>query len=91
MRYDNIGFKIDYCTSGFFTANDTPMYWRTVHAANILQNWAKVCELAEKYTKLHDEMTKEIFRVNAPEKKVYIFTETKHIDIIHHANAARNH
>lgn len=70
IRYDNIGFKIDYCTSGFFTANDTPMYWRTVHAANILQNWAKVCELAEKYTKLHDEMTKEIFRVNAPEKKV---------------------
>ena len=70
MKYSD-GFKLLHSsTSGFFTANDTPLYWRTVHAANILQNWSKVCELAEKHTKMYDELTKEIFRVNSTEKNI---------------------
>lgn len=53
--------KINFGSSGSFTP-DAPEYWRTIHAAIILQNWDEFVKLVnqccQKYTELHNDIIK---------------------------------
>lgn len=55
---------INYGNTGKFNPSDKGSYWRTVHAANILQNWDAVISIVEKYCGKYAELEKEIFNQN---------------------------
>lgn len=43
--------KINFGSSGSFNPDDQVPYWRTIHAAEFIKNWDKVCEVVNKYCK----------------------------------------
>ena len=43
--------EINFASSGAFTPEKEAPYWRTIHAAIILQHWDKVTALCAAYTK----------------------------------------
>ena len=47
--------EINFGSSGSFTPENKASYWRTIHAANILKNWEKACEIFKMYCKKHKE------------------------------------
>ena len=65
QSFGNKDNEINFGSSGVFTPNDESPYWRTIHAANILQNWGKACEIVNVHCKFYDELEKEIFALKA--------------------------
>ena len=59
-------FKISFGTSGSFSPEDEAPFWRTIHAANILNNWDNVCKISkeyfDKYTELETLIVKKYFK-----------------------------
>lgn len=59
-------FKISFGTSGSFSPEDKAPFWRTIHAANLLNNWGNVCKISkeyfDKYTELETSIVKKYFK-----------------------------
>lgn len=56
--------EINFGSSGCFTPNVRESYWRTIHAASILKNWDKACELINEHCKMYSDLVKEIHNQN---------------------------
>jgi len=58
-RYDNeLGFgrkenEINFGSSGSFNPSERESYWRTIHAASVLKNWAIVSEIVNIHCKMY--------------------------------------
>ncbi len=69
-RYDNeLGFgrkenEINFGSSGSFNPSERESYWRTIHAASVLKNWAIVSEIVNIHCKMYSDLSKKIFEVN---------------------------
>lgn len=48
--------QINYGSSSEFSPSDKSLYWRTIHAAEILKNWDYVIEVSDKYFFKIDEL-----------------------------------
>ena len=46
--------EINFGSSGSFTPENKTSYWRTIHAAEILNNWKSVCTLINLYCMQYD-------------------------------------
>lgn len=57
--------KINFGSSGSFSPSISESYWRTIHAASILKNWAMACEIVNTHCKMYDDLEKEIFALKA--------------------------
>lgn len=55
--------KINFGSSGSFTPS-TPEYWRTIHAAIILQNWDKFTALVNRYCQKWSDLHNRIIQAN---------------------------
>lgn len=47
--------EINFGSSGSFTPETESSYWRTIHAATVLQNWETVCNIVNEYCVKHKE------------------------------------
>lgn len=57
--------EINFGSSGSFSPSVSESYWRTIHAASILKNWAKACEIVNTHCKMYADLEKEIFALKA--------------------------
>ncbi len=53
--------KLNFPNSGSFNPDNKGNFWRTIHAANILQNWEAVLELSKKYCEKHTHLLESAF------------------------------
>lgn len=51
--------EINFGTSGSFTPSNRESFWRTIHAASVLKNWEKVCEIVDKYCEMYKVLIKD--------------------------------
>jgi hypothetical protein len=51
--------EINFGSSGVFTPENTASYWRTIHAASILKNWDKACEIVNKYCDMYANLVNQ--------------------------------
>lgn len=56
--------EINFGSSGSFSPEREESYWRTVHAASILKNWAMASEIINTHCKMYADLEKEIFELN---------------------------
>lgn len=56
--------SINYPTSGSFSPEDKASYWRTIHAASILQNWVPVFDVLNQYCNRRRDLEKQIRTIN---------------------------
>lgn len=56
--------EISVGSSGSFTPEHKSAYWRTVHAAEVLENWETACLIVNTYCKKYDDLSKEIHEQN---------------------------
>ena len=61
---DELGFRkkdneINFGSSGVFTPENYLPYWRTIHAASILKNWEKSCEIVNKYCAMYTNLVNQ--------------------------------
>ena len=66
---DELGFgrnenEINFGSSGSFNPSERESYWRTIHAASVLKNWALVSEIVNTHCKMYSDLSKKIFEVN---------------------------
>jgi hypothetical protein len=66
---DELGFgrkenEINLGSSGSFNPSERESYWRTIHAASILKNWAIVSGIVNTHCKMYSDLSKKIFEVN---------------------------
>jgi hypothetical protein len=65
---DELGFgrkenEINFGSSGSFNPSERESYWRTIHAASILKNWAVVSEIVNTHCKMYFDLCNKIFEV----------------------------
>lgn len=56
--------EINFGSSDWFSPKDKAEYWRTIHAASILENWAISCSIIEKHCKMYRDLIEEIHIIN---------------------------
>ena len=56
--------EMNFGSSGSFNPKNKESYWRTIHAANCLKNWDKVCEIVNKFCSAYNDLSKNIFELN---------------------------
>ena len=56
--------EINYGSTGAFTPSDHACYYRTIHAASILKNWDKACEILEKHLQMRRDLIEQIKKDN---------------------------
>ena len=56
--------KINFDSSGSFNPSVKGNYWRTIHAASILKNWAIATEIVNTHCKMYAELENKIFELN---------------------------
>jgi len=59
--YTSNGNEINFGSSGAFSPDNSGAYWRTIHAANILNNWAKSCEIINTHCQRYEALEEEVF------------------------------
>jgi hypothetical protein len=60
-RFFNRGNAMNFGSSGNFTPEVKESYWRTIHAASLLKNWDKACEIINNHCKMYSDLQKECF------------------------------
>lgn len=55
--------EINFGSSGSFNPSERESYWRTIHAASVLKNWAVVSEIVNTHCKMYSALSKKIFEV----------------------------
>jgi len=63
-RKDN---EINFGSSGSFNPSAKEPYWRTLHAATILQNWAFASIVVNTHCKMYADLEKQIYEQNKKE------------------------
>lgn len=53
--------SINFGSSGEFTPENKPCYWRTIHAGLVLQNWSTITDIVNKYCDRWERKTNELF------------------------------
>ena len=53
--------EINFGSSGCFTPDVKGSYWRTVHAASLLKNWAIASDIVNTHCKMYADLEKECF------------------------------
>lgn len=49
---------MNFATSGSFSPSNKESYWRTVHAASILKNWERACDIINTFCKMYHDLGK---------------------------------
>lgn len=57
--------EINFGSSGTFDTSVPESYWRTIHAASFLKNWAMACEIVNTHCKMYADLEKEIFALKS--------------------------
>jgi hypothetical protein len=56
--------EISFGSTGSFTPSDQACYYRAIHAASILKNWDKACEILEKHLQMRRDLIEQIKKDN---------------------------
>ena len=56
--------KINFATSGCFEPSEIIPYWRTIHAASILKNWAVVSDIVQSHCQMYRDLLNKVSTVN---------------------------
>lgn len=63
-RYGGRENSINFGSAGAFDPSDKASYWRTLHAAELIRNWDKACEICNEFCAKYEDLQQQFIEAN---------------------------